>query len=329
MPKAENLIGMTFGRWFVLDQFIKQNKNGTRTHSYCLCQCTCEKKIIKEVMYRSLITGMSRSCGCLVIENAKSYAVEMIGKRFGRLLVIEKVEYKVGKSNSIHYKCVCDCGTIKVISGSSLRMGHTVSCGCYSKENMSKIMKEITGENHYGWKGGIRNSNIALYDTYANRLQIFDEIRRDPENLDILQAKCIYCGSWFNPTKSKVNDRIRGIEGKKNSLNNFYCSDGCKLDCPIYNRKKYPRGYKPEVIPNRDKAVQTELREMVLERDDYTCQLCGKQDNLVCHHFEGIKYNPIMSADIDVCITVCQQCSDSIHSQPGCRPFDLQCKSKS
>ncbi len=77
--------------------------------------------------------------------------------------------------------------------------------------------------------------------------------------------------------------------------------------------------------------VQPELRQLVFERDEYTCIKCEKhQDNLnvslYCHHIEGVQQNPIESADIDMCVTVCKSCHSEIHKQTDCGYRDLQCK---
>lgn len=56
--------------------------------------------------------------------------IDLIGCRYGRLVVIEKVETK-GASKWV---CKCDCGNTKTISGNSLRQGQTKSCGCLRVE---------------------------------------------------------------------------------------------------------------------------------------------------------------------------------------------------
>ena len=70
--------------------------------------------------------------------------------------------------------------------------------------------------------------------------------------------------------------------------------------------------------------MQPELRKIVLERDNNECQRCGIQDNLVCHHYESIYQNPIMSADADMCVTLCKTCHKLAHEDEGCRYIDLQ-----
>ena len=58
--------------------------------------------------------------------------IDMQGQKFGRLTVIEKAETEVqGHSRIARWKCVCECGGETIVRGSSLRSGHTQSCGCY------------------------------------------------------------------------------------------------------------------------------------------------------------------------------------------------------
>lgn len=60
----------------------------------------------------------------------------IIGERFGRLIVIKKTDNK-DKSGHLYYECKCDCGKICQVVRSSLLTGRTTSCGCYKKELLS------------------------------------------------------------------------------------------------------------------------------------------------------------------------------------------------
>lgn len=69
-------------------------------------------------------------------------ANNLIGQRFGRLLVIDRSE------NDAHGKtrwlCKCDCGNEKVVGGAELRQGKTKSCGCAHYEKTTTI--DLTGQ---------------------------------------------------------------------------------------------------------------------------------------------------------------------------------------
>lgn len=62
--------------------------------------------------------------------------IDLTKKQFGRLTVLERAKnVKPGKTK---WKCRCSCGNIATISASHLKSGHTISCGCFKKEVLSK-----------------------------------------------------------------------------------------------------------------------------------------------------------------------------------------------
>lgn len=67
-------------------------------------------------------------------------AIDMIGKKYGRLTVLEFVETKEEQKGKYvrYYRCKCDCGNEIVVRGSALRNGNTKSCGCYRKEYVTQ-----------------------------------------------------------------------------------------------------------------------------------------------------------------------------------------------
>lgn len=60
-----------------------------------------------------------------------SKKIDMIGKTFGKLKVIE--EDVENKSKGSYWLCKCDCGNIVSVVGTNLRSGKTKSCGCLNK----------------------------------------------------------------------------------------------------------------------------------------------------------------------------------------------------
>lgn len=65
------------------------------------------------------------------------------GKKFGRLLVVERLTEGYGRP---HYRCICECGNEKIVSGGSIVRQQ--SCGCKQREDQST---RITKRN---WKHG-------------------------------------------------------------------------------------------------------------------------------------------------------------------------------
>jgi len=162
----------------------------------------------------------------------------------------------------------------------------------------------------------------ALYDTHAEQLTV-DESPLIDEN-GFMLVKCTYCGRYYYPTNLEIKNRKLALQGKSEGEQRLYCSDNCKKSCPVFKQQVWPKDRKPAT----SREVQPELRQMRLACDEYSCQMCGKtidETELHCHHIEGIMQNPIESADLDNTITLCKACHKWVHSQEGCRYFELRC----
>lgn len=79
----------------------------------------------------------------------------LIGKRFGSLLVVEKTKDSNGKTSWV---CECDCGNKVIISNSYLQSGNKTHCGCKRKGNITGqrfgrlVALEMVGNDKYGIK---------------------------------------------------------------------------------------------------------------------------------------------------------------------------------
>lgn len=119
--KLKDISGMEFGRLTVLN---KTNYKGKNTK--WLCQCRCGNTI--EVSKPNLISGNTKSCGCLNKEIIKEKcSLHLTGQIFGKLKVVKQVESYNG---STYWLCDCECGNTTIVSGFHLNSGHTKSCGC-------------------------------------------------------------------------------------------------------------------------------------------------------------------------------------------------------
>lgn len=86
--------------------------------------------------------------------------IDLKNKTFGRLTVLERAENN--KQGQPQWLCQCNCegeNSLKVIKGSSLRSGHTKSCGCLQREKIKEISQisknhntyDLSGEYGVGW----------------------------------------------------------------------------------------------------------------------------------------------------------------------------------
>ncbi len=69
--------------------------------------------------------------------------IDLTGKIFGRLTVIS-VNKKV--KNLFYWNAVCECGKQRVVQGSHLKNGETVSCGCHAREQSKLKCIDIKGQ---------------------------------------------------------------------------------------------------------------------------------------------------------------------------------------
>lgn len=72
----------------------------------------------------------------MINSNKRTNVREMIGKRFGRLVVLGETDRRSAGGHIIWF-CQCDCGNRVEVMGGNLRRGNTFSCGCYFLENAS------------------------------------------------------------------------------------------------------------------------------------------------------------------------------------------------
>jgi HNH endonuclease len=289
---TKNLKGERFGKLIAIENTRKKSYN-------CFlwkCICDCGKET--EVKSSSLINGHTKSCGCLQREMSSEKNIKNIkGQRFGKLIAIRNTRKK--KKTCYIWECLCDCGNTVEVIIKLLMDGSTKSCGCLHKESVKK------GEESHSWKGGVTEKNITLYDTYAKRLKLTEKVRRNEENKDILEVRCKYCKKWFIPKMTAVNARLAALNGVKGSGDaNLYCSDECKQLCPIYGKRLYQENH-----PNKPKRLNPyKWSKAVLEKFNYTCEICGSKENLEAHHILPVKTNQELVEDVNNGACLCHDC---------------------
>ena len=150
--RAENLIGWKMwehgvpdSRWEVIGRKPYNDSNG---RPIWICKCQCGE--IRDLDRYTLLTGASKSCGCLRSELLTQYNTIrgtpiISGQRFGKLVAIQDLglqEYHgIMRRRTL---CQCDCGSKPIIAlNESLLNGGKKSCGClvsYGELYITKIL---------------------------------------------------------------------------------------------------------------------------------------------------------------------------------------------
>ncbi len=178
MEKTGSLVGKKFGMLTVIgDAGICEHRHKW----YCACECGNETIVSSS----NLKNGSTTSCGC------KRYRLrnDLTGRRFGKLLVIEKANNICGKSA---WRCLCDCGAYVNVRSTSLVSGKTKSCGgCLQRAENSpyftirRVYEDLYGDIPDGYSvtpldGDYNNQsieNLILVSRGARKALLNDGIR--------------------------------------------------------------------------------------------------------------------------------------------------------
>lgn len=81
-------------------------------------------------------------------------ADDLTGKRFGKLVVLERCFDMPKKRSTVYWRCLCDCGNETIATSAHLKSGDKKSCGCLHRNDLAgkkfgrlKVLKKDGKEN--------------------------------------------------------------------------------------------------------------------------------------------------------------------------------------
>lgn len=103
--------------------------------------------------------------------------IDMEGQKYNRWTVLR---FDSIRDNTAFWLCKCECGTIRVVSGVSLRNNDSKSCGCILKDTCTKkingLSKTRINRIYHNIKYRCNNSSSPSYKNYGGRgIKICDE----------------------------------------------------------------------------------------------------------------------------------------------------------
>lgn len=120
-PARLDLTGEKYGMLTVISETSRIGK-----HRRYICRCDCGNEV--PVKMDSLRSGNTKSCGCLKAKTPPPKFKDLTGKRYGRLVVIER-SYEKARNNHSFWLCKCDCGNTRIADSADLHNGVTTNCG--------------------------------------------------------------------------------------------------------------------------------------------------------------------------------------------------------
>lgn len=181
--------------------------------------------------------------------------IDLSGQRFGRLTVIRRAENKRGR---VAWLCRCDCGANTIASADKLRSGHTQSCGCIHKKQLtlrntvhngcgtrlyciwahirSRCYKETCKDFPLYGGRGIRMCDEWEYDFDAFRRWALTNGYDDKLSIDRIDVNGNYCPEncrWANDTQQANNKRRNHaitFDGETHTLAEWETMTGIKQE---------------------------------------------------------------------------------------------------
>lgn len=187
----------------------------------------------------------------------------------------------------------------------------------YSEKNREK-MKEYQKANY--WRDADRSRQHAilsakrnvLFSVYAGKLTPDENVKEREDG--VLLVSCFRCGKYFAPKRAEVRSRINAVNGTAQGEAHIYCSESCKMACPVYKSHPYSRKQKTK---GRD-YVPSGWANEVIGAAGGMCELCGGAEELQAHHIKPVATHPHLAADLVNGLCVCRACHLKLHSLSGC-----------
>lgn len=181
-------------------------------------------------------------------------AIAEIGNKYARLTVLDRVP---NLNKKAMWKCKCDCGNIKEVSGTHLRTGHVKSCGCYHSEVISLI-----GKNNKG-----KSSNRGQPRKYENYIGVLGKVvgvtDRNEKNGGVQYlVECAKCGEIHSRNAKHLK---HGHESQQ---------------CSKYRPPNYTGLEKRDGIIRNQYGITLAQYNTMLEAQNYKCAICGNEDEV-------------------------------------------------
>ena len=196
--------------------------------------------------------------------------------------------------------CTCECGK-------EFHPEH------YGRKHCSKECQYL-----YMPKGGKKGKKYP--HTQRARIAICEVCGKEFRAIhDTKERKSKYCSKecWSKRRTVIIQCVICGKDMKLSQCQTIHRKT-CSVECSNEYRKEYYKGEKSpawkggktkESKLRRTCSEYRKWRTAVFERDNYTCQRCGKSDNtLEAHHIKEQSQFPELIYDVDNGLTLCHEC---------------------
>ena len=232
MAYHKDITGQVFG--FL--EVIGMVKKGALYHAICKCR---KCGTVKTFMPCNLRKG-TRSCGCLP-RARKPPLVDLVGQRFGFLVVVAMKQASKTPSGKWAYYAICrclNCGNAgHPVLPAALRRGATTSCGCRRDQYLCntgernanfKGYKEIRSHFWKGYQRGAKDRGIPFNLTVEYAWSLYEAQRRRcalsgvPVHFGPSRSNTLTTASMdrLDPAKGYVRGNVQWVHKRVNLMRN-------------------------------------------------------------------------------------------------------------
>jgi len=297
----KDITGQKFGKLTVI-KYVDDGK--------WLCKCDCGKESITKGT--RLKSGFVKSCGCLHHEKMVETRSNLIGQRFGKLIVI-KYLLKEAK-----WLCRCDCGGLTKAGTTDLTSGKRISCGCLDI-------------SHYGSNKELEILNYILSFNPKIKYQKHNYSILNKKQLDLFfpeyNIAIEYNGSPFHASlngvfenKNKFYHQKKFIDAREKGIHLITI-----FDIDWETKKEKIKLYLKKLLKKNQKIDSEKCKVLKISK---------KQANIFCekYHLQGkcsfssIHYGLFFQKELIAVTTLREKSENYYNLYRYCEKFDLNIK---
>ena len=207
--RIKDITNQKFGKLTAL--YSTDKRSGTAVVWHCKCDCGNECDVSVAHLGKTVF-----SCGCYRRELAKEKGIaqipDLISKRFGNLVVIDRLSDDLFENK--RWKCQCDCGKIVYHSTNELKNGHVLSCGCLNLSKGEFYLRSIFDKYNINYIPEYSVNDCRSLKDYPLRFDFY---------LPDYQLLIEYDGiQHFKPTRGK---EMLKLQQENDKIKDLYCND--------------------------------------------------------------------------------------------------------
>lgn len=274
--------------------------------------------------------------------------INLTGKKFSKLTVLER---DFSRKTRTAWRCRCDCGQETVVFGNNLVRDHTKSCGCDKKyEDLSG--QELGNFIVRSYVGKIKNQTTwSCQCKNCKNYKIFWACQLKSHFANGLNLVCDFCEKErreikrINRTQNKIFGQLTAVSyqgfkliSQNRKVHYWSCLCSCGKIIMVTEYSLYRRGVEKcmscatkkghehhswnselteEERNSRRNSRSVTWRKYVFERDNYSCKLSGRKDNLNAHHLHSWHSHLELRFDISNGVTLTEDLHKLFHSLYG------------